>query len=123
MRPRIRPFLSIVAVYVIALHTILWGVAPRFTAHPTDPFSDICHSDAALASQTSQSPADPTSAPTHACDHCNLCSAMSLAAVDTAPANYLSPMRQLQILRPLSATGRGHAATTRHLARGPPGFA
>jgi hypothetical protein len=124
MRAGGRRLLSLVAIYVIALHTILWGVTPLFAAQPIDPFSDICHSNAPLASPTEQSPVGPASAPTHACDHCNLCSiATPLAALDSALASHLLPARLLQILRPTSAAGRGYPAITLYLARGPPAFA
>jgi len=125
MRAGIRQVVSVVAVFAIALHTVLWGaVAPLADGPAIDPFSVICHSAAPTASPTDQSPASPASAPTHACDHCNFCSVTSpLAALDTAPSSRLSPVRLLQVLRPVSVVARSHLATTPHLARGPPAFA
>ena len=39
-----RRSISWVAIYAIALHAILWGVAPMAAAPASDPFSVICHS-------------------------------------------------------------------------------
>jgi hypothetical protein len=109
-----------VAIYAIALHAILWGVAPMTAAPSTDPFSVICHSEAAAPAE--KAPAAP--AHTQACDHCNLCSAgPATAALFSVFAGQLMPARLLQILRPVSAILAGHLATTPKLARGPPQFA
>ncbi len=109
------------AVYAIALHAILWSaVAPQ--AASLDPFSVICHSDA--ASPGDQTPAEPASAPAHACDHCTLCAAAAApAALDAVLAGKLTPARLLQILRPVSSALGGYLAFTPRLARGPPQFA
>ena len=125
MRAGVRRFLSMVAIFSIALHTVLWGaVAPLADGPAIDPFSVICHSRAPTASPTDQSPASPASAPTHACDHCNFCSVTTpLAALDTALASHLLPVRLLQVLRPVTVAAHSHLATTPHLARGPPAFA
>lgn len=115
-----RRSISWVAIYAIALHAILWGVAPMTAASPLDPFSVICHSEAAAPGE--QAPAAP--AHTQACDHCNLCSAgPATAALFPVFAGQLAPARLLQILRPVSAILAGHLATTPKLARGPPQFA
>ena len=108
------------AIYAIALHAILWGVAPMAAGPTADPFSVICHSEAATPDE--QSPANPTH--THVCDHCNVCSgAPTPAALNAVVTEQLAPARLLQVLQPLSAEPRGHLATTPHLARGPPAFA
>jgi len=109
---------SVVAIYAIALHAILWGVAPMAAGPAADPFSVICHSEA--SAPVEQSP----TAPAHACDHCNLCSAAPApAALNSIPVGQLAPARLLQVLQPASMAVRGHLATTPHLARGPPAFA
>ena len=114
-----RRTVSLVAIYAIALHAILWGIAPMAAGPAADPFSVICHSDASVPAE--QSPASP--APMHACDHCNLCSiATSPAALGSVLAGQLAPARLLQVLQPVSAGVRGHLATTPNLARGPPLF-
>jgi hypothetical protein len=114
-----RRVVSVLAIYAIALHAILWGVAPMAAGPSVDPFSVICHSEATPAEQ---SPATP--APAHACDHCNLCSAAPApAALNSVVTDWLAPARLLQILQPATAAVRGHLATTPHLARGPPVFA
>jgi hypothetical protein len=114
---------SVLAIYAIALHAILWGaVAPQIAASPLDPFAVICHSDP--AAPTGQSPADPASAPAQPCDHCNLCSAAAApATLVLIFVGQLAPARLLQILQPASTALGGHLATTPNLARGPPQFA
>jgi hypothetical protein len=88
-----------------------------------DPFSVICHSEAP-ATADQPAPASPASAPTHACDHCNLCNAAGPpAALDSVLAAQLAPARLLHVLRPASAAVRDHLATTHNRARGPPAFA
>jgi hypothetical protein len=118
-----RRILSVVAIYAIALHAVLWSaVAPQIAAAALDPFSVICHSDA--ASPGEQTPANAPSAPSHACDHCNLCSAAaSPAALVATFAGEIEPAPLLQILQPASAAPGGHLATAPKLARGPPQFA
>jgi hypothetical protein len=121
MRVNGKRTISMLAIYAIALHAILWSaVAPQ--AASLDPFSVICHSD--VAAPGDQAPSEPASAPTHACDHCTLCAAAAAPAT-LAPvfAGQLEPARLLQILRPVSAPLGCHLATTPKLARGPPQFA
>jgi hypothetical protein len=113
--------LSVVVIYAIALHTILWGAAtPMVTGPSADPFSIICHSEA--PSSDGQSPATP--APSQACDHCTLWTA---AAPAPAPGftliGNLAPTRMLQILRPASDPLSDNVATNSKSARGPPPFA
>ena len=109
-----------VAIYAIALHAILWGVAPMAAAPSLDPLSVICHSEPATPAE--QSPAAP--APAHTCDHCNVCNtAPTPTALDSTVTEQLAPARLLQILLPTSTAVRGYLATTPHLARGPPAFA
>jgi len=115
--------ISVLAIYAIALHAILWGAAaPRIAASPLDPFSVICHSEAATPAD--ETPAGPAQAPAQPCDHCTLCAAnTALAALASVPAGQLAPARLLQILQPISAALGGHLTTTTKLARGPPQFA
>ena len=48
MRTGLRRAVSLVAIYVVALHTILLGIVPVAASASVagDPFSIICHSDA-----------------------------------------------------------------------------
>ena len=109
-----------VAIYAIALHAILWGVAPMAAAPSLDPLSVICHSDAAASGE--QAPAAP--AHTQVCDHCTLCAATNAPSVlNAAIVSQLKPTRLLHVLRPASALARGYLETTPNLARGPPAFA
>lgn len=124
MRVGGRRVLSWVAIYAIALHTILLGVAPLIAAPTADPFSVICHSEAPATSPSEQAPASPVSAPTHACDHCNLCSAMAPPdPLDGVVVAQLAPARLLQVLRPTTAATRDGIATSLKRDRGPPAFA
>jgi hypothetical protein len=112
----------LVAIYAIALHAILWGVAPMAAGPSADPFSVICHSEPAAPDQ--QSPASQVPAPAHVCDHCTLCgAAAAAAALDSVVTGQLAPARLLHVMPPASAGVRGHLATTPNLARGPPPFA
>src|SRR4029077_1761286 len=118
MRPGGRRITGVVAIYAIALHAILWGVAPMATGPSADTSSVICHSE----TPAEQSPASP--AHSQSCDHCTLCSAAAApAALNSAAVAQLAPARLLQVLRPASAAAYGRLATTPHLARGPPAFA
>ena len=104
MRVGVRRGLNWVAIYAIALHTILLGVGPLIAAPTVDPFSVICHSEASAVSPAEQTPASPVSAPAHACDYCNLCSTMAPPnAMDSVVAVQLAPVRLLHILRPTTA--------------------
>jgi hypothetical protein len=112
-------FLGLLAIYAIALHTILWGAGIPYASASVDPFSVICHSEAAAPGE--QAPAGPASSPSHACDHCNLCSAMAPPdpRADVVITR-LVPARLLQVLRPASASTRDGIAAHLKRARGPP---
>ncbi len=111
---------SVLAIYVIALTTILSAfAAPPATSATLDPFSIICHSGAPDSAATGQTPAQQ--APSKACDHCSLCLVTaSLSGPDAIPAGRLAPPSVLQILRPASTAARAHFAAAPNLARGPP---
>ena len=117
-----RRLLSLLAIYAIALHTILWGAGIPYAGASVDPFSVICHSEAdAPAGQT---PAEPASAPTHACDHCNICNAMAPPAPEPgAVIALLSPPSLLAILRPTMAVVPDGLSDNPNRARGPPAVA
>jgi len=120
----VRKVLSWVAIYAIALHTILLGFAPLMAAPTVDPFSVICHSEAPGAAPAEQAPVGPASAPSHACDHCNLCSAMAPPdALDGVVIAELTPTKLLHILGPAFASPRDGIAYHPNRARGPPSFA
>lgn len=119
MRRGVRRAMSWVAIYAIALHTILLGVTPLFAAPTTDPFSVICHSVAPGAAPTEQAPTAP--APTRSCDHCTLCSAMAPPdPLDGVVIAELTPTQLLQVLRPAVAAPRDGIAYHPNRARGPP---
>ena len=122
MRTGGRRALSVLAITAIALHAVLWGVAPLSAGPAADPFSVICHSDAAAPSDSS--PADPASSPTHVCDHCNLCSATAPpAALDMVLAGRLAPVKLPQGLSPAIAVNYDGLANNPNRTRGPPHFA
>jgi hypothetical protein len=119
-----RRLLSWLAIYAIALHSILLGVAPLFAAPTVDPFSVICHSEAPGATPAEQTPASPASAPAKSCDHCTLCSAMAPPdPLDGVVIAQLSPPKLLAVLRPAIAAPRDGIAYNPNRARGPPSFA
>lgn len=115
-----RRSVSVLAIYVIALTTILSAFsAPRPAGAAFDPFSVICHSGPAAGSATGQVPDNQT--PTKACEHCSLCfAAASLAGPEAIPAGRLTPPYVLQVLTPASIATRAHFAGTPNVARGPP---
>jgi len=110
------------AIFAVALHTMLWAVAvPVAAAGTVDPFSVICHSGGSAAVAGDQSPAQPVSKPTSACDHCNLCSAAGPAsAPDVVILGRLMPERVLALLSPSSVPRRDGVTSNPKLARGPP---
>jgi hypothetical protein len=123
MRARIRKVLGLVAVFVIALHTVLWAaVAPFAATAPIDPFTIVCHSEA--SGPADQAPANGAPLPAHACDHCNLCNSVAPpAAPDTALVVQFEPVRTLHVLRPVNIPRHHGVAADPRLARGPPAFA
>ena len=124
VRMGIRRALSLAAIYVVALHTILLGIVPLPAVSVVDDsLSIICHSDVEAVAPAEQAPGRPDIIPGHACDHCNLCSVSAPPVLRTVFAGQLAPMRLLQVLRPASTAVRSRLAITPHLARGPPNFA
>lgn len=123
MRSGAKRILSLAAAYAVALHAALWvAAAPFAPASAVDPFTIICHSDASAPAE--QAPANGPMVPGHACDHCNLCSAVAPPTTpDTAVLGQLAPAELLLVLRPVSLAGRDGIAISPHLARGPPSFA
>ena len=122
VRIGVRRALSLAAIYVIALHTILLGLVPVSARKSVvgDPLSVICHSDVQAAAPAEQAPGRPDIIPGHACDQCNLCSASGAPVLDPVLAGQLAPTRLMQVLHPKSTALRSHLAITPHLPRGPP---
>ena len=122
MRSGTRQVLNVTAAFAIALHTVLWAaVAPMAATAAVDPFTVICHSDASGPAE--QTPDHGALVPAHACDHCNLCSAMAPPVPLNAPFTTLAPARVLQVLRPAAIAPHRDATANPRLARGPPAFA
>jgi hypothetical protein len=120
MRSGWQKTVGVLAIYAVALHVILLGLVPvgALAAVPVDPLSAICHSIPAGIGHD-HGPGIP--APGHACDHCNLCTALAPPpAPDTRLAGSLVPARVLHELRPASTTVRMARASDPKLARGPP---
>ncbi len=118
-----RQILIWVAIYAVAMHTLLTGVAPAFAAAQdnVDPFSVICLHDGGSGSPAGKQPSGLM--PGHACEHCNLCSAAGAPpAPDLVVFGNLLPARLLQVLRPVSTAPNSGAAFLPNLARGPPLF-
>ena len=121
MRAGIRRTAGVVATVAIALHAILWAAVAPFAAPTVDPFTVICHSEASAPAE--QPPANSAPRPAHACDHCNLCSAMAPPVPPNAFSGALVPERVLLVLRPAVITPHRAVAADPKLARGPPAFA
>ena len=123
MRFGARQVLTWVAIYAVAMHTLLTGVAPAFAAaqDSLDPFPVICLHDAGAPLPASQQPSGLV--PGHACEHCNLCSAAAQPPVpDLVLLGNLLPTRLLQVLRPVSMAAGTDFEFRPNLARGPPLF-
>ena len=119
MRSGAKRILSVVAAYAVALHAVLWvAAAPFVPVSAIDPFTVICHSGAGAPAD--QAPDQGPLAPAHACDHCNLCGAIAPPVPYAVLADYLAPVRTLNVLRPISLARRENATADPKLARGPP---
>jgi len=117
----VRRIPSLVAIYAIAMHTILWGAGPLPSSASVDPLFVVCHAVVPSSAPGEQTPAGPDRTPTHACDHCNLCSAIAPpAALDEILAGQFVPARVLHVLSPSSAATIASLTATPKLARGPP---
>ena len=119
----LRKVVSWVAIYAVALHVILLGLASvaANTSAAVDPFSVICHSVAQAGAAGDEAPGKPDLIPGHACEHCNLCSAAAPPpAPDVALNVDLRPVRVLNVLFPASAPARTGVTSDPKLARGPP---
>jgi hypothetical protein len=121
MRARIRRIAGVAATIAIALHTILWAAAAPFAAPTVDPFTVICHSEASAPAD--QTPVNGALPPAHACDHCNLCSAIAPPVPLNVLSATLAPARITQVLRPAAITPHRDATADPKLARGPRAFA
>ena len=121
MQRTLRPFLSVAAAMVVAIHTVLWaGVTPLAAGPSVDPFAVICHSDASAPAEQAPTPGPLT--PAHACDHCNLCSGVAplLPPPDAIVAARFAPMRIMRVTRLFNIPHHGNVASDPKLARGPP---
>ena len=125
MHTGVRRVLTIAAIAAIALHGVLWGgTATRAAAPMVDPFSVICHSGGNVDATPDQAPTSPVSAPSHACDHCNLCGAApSPAASPAAVVIRLLTARPSRVFEPVSTIPRAGFEVALKGARGPPVFA
>jgi hypothetical protein len=126
MRTGDKKTLSVVAIYAIAVHAVLWAFAgPLANAAPgVDPFSVICHNAAPDAAADAQTPALPDHGPSQACDHCNLCSAVTPPPVpDVVLLTRMAPVRILDVLRAAELGPHDGRASDPNLARAPPSFA
>jgi hypothetical protein len=119
MQAGIRRISGVAAAVAIALHTVLSAVVAPFAAPSVDPFAVICHSGES-APIDQQAPSGGVPSPAHACDHCNLCSALTPPVPEAVLAAFLVPARVLQVLHPVGIPHSDDASATPKLARGPP---
>jgi hypothetical protein len=120
MRSLARLITSWVAIYAVALHVILLGLAPIATnGDSLNPVAVICHS---VTSDDGAS-GNPGLAPGHACEHCNLCTAAAPPEPGIELIGALLPSRLLQVLRPAPHLPRRGIVSSPKLARGPPRLA
>ena len=122
MRALVRRSVTVLAIYTIALHTVLWAaVAPFTAAPPVDPLTVICHSEPSATGDTT--PVHGPIAPAHACDHCNLCSAAAPPPAPMSVIGRIEPVRTLRILHPANVSRQDDVVVGPKLARGPPAIA
>jgi hypothetical protein len=122
MRTRVRRLVSWVAIYAVALHAVLLGIAPVISGSSVagDPFSIICHSDAQPFAPANQTPGSPDHVPGHACEYCNLCSASVPPPAPDGLIGTIPPLRVAHVLLPALSAPRVGLASDPKLARGPP---
>lgn len=123
MRIWLKRSVSLLAIYVIALTTILSTVAaPRPAGAIFDPFSVICHTGAPADAASEPQPAAPDTQPKQACDHCTLCNATPAAAVtfDGAVIGILAPGRPLHTPRPAESVRHADIGGSPRQAQAPP---
>ena len=123
MRLGLKRSVTLLAIFSVALHVVLLGVAPLVAggSAAADPFSVICHSGAQAGAP--EAPAKADFAPGDACEHCNLCSvAATPSAPDVVFATVMAPVPVLHVLRPIPARARAGITSDPKLARGPPQF-
>jgi len=118
----IRRAVSLAAIYVIALQTILLGVAPvaGFGSIAGDPFSIICRSDGQPFASNNQTPGGKHHQDGQSCGYCNLCSASTPPLVPCNPIGAVSPLRLTLVFRPALCAPRVGLVSDPKLARGPP---
>lgn len=124
MRVWLRRSVGLLAIYVIALATILSAFsAQRPASAAFDPFSVICHSGTDAPAATEQAPAQQ--APTKACDHCTLCNAApaAFATFDGVVIGILAPSAQRRVLRPAQSLPQADIGGSPRQAQGPPSSA
>jgi Protein of unknown function (DUF2946) len=121
MRTGLKRVLSVVAIAAIALHTAVWSGTNTRASAAVDPFSVICHSGGGADGIADEAPTSPVPAPSHACDHCNLCPASGPTAVPVAAIPIcLLPTLLLQELAPVSVVVAAGFEISLKRARGPP---
>ncbi len=125
MRQIWRRSVTLLAIYAVALHVIFLGFGPiNANGAAVDPLSVICHGVAAANAPGDQAPGKSDLIPGHACEHCNLCSAVAPPPSPDIPlAGNLGPVRVLHLLRPASTIARPGITSDPRLTRGPPQIA
>src|SRR6516162_11664013 len=98
----IRRAVSLAAIYVIALQTILLGISPvaGFGSIAGDPLSIIRRSDGQPFASNNQTPGSKDHQQGESCEHCNLCSTSAPPLVPSNPTGTVSPLRLTLVLRP-----------------------
>ncbi len=114
---------TLLALYVVALHVILLAFLPIIPGSfvPVDPFAIICQTTGAAAKPGEPPPGKLHFLPGRAIDHCNLCSAAAPPpAPDVAFAVDFRPAYVVHVFSPLSTPARSDLAFDPKLIRGPP---
>ena len=115
MRVWLRRSVSLLAIYAIALTTILSVAAPASAGAAFDPFSVICHSGTDTAAATTETaPAQPSPA--------TLCNAAPVAAIafDGFVIGVLTPAKPPRAPRPAVSVSHDDIGGSPRQAQGPP---
>ena len=123
MRMQLRRGVTWLAIYAVAMHTLLTGIGPAFASaqDSVDPFSVLCLHDAGAASLDDRQPAGLV--PGHTSEHCNFCGvAAPPPAPDIVLIGNLMLTRLQKVLPPVSMAPSTGVAFRPNLARGPPLF-
>ena len=111
-------------IYVLALQTILVGIAPLASlgSSATDPFLIICRSDGQPHASDNGAGGSDNHRSTQGCVHCVLCNIPTAPLVPSVVIGIVALASFVLFLRPSLSAQRTGFVSGRMFARGPPQF-